>query len=124
MVDATGLNRANITSGGSLGGGGGVYTTDVPAARKATLTLFVDMAGAADADLAVVATPYDLGGNLINSPLPAVLSAGPKFAGGKVTYYAQFDVSGVDRVQIKVTNNNAGAQVLNRVSWVLTGEDD
>lgn len=123
MVEALELNRAKV-EGTALGGGGGSTTVEVPAARKATLTVFANITGAADADLAVTVTPYDLGGTLINSPLPVVTSAGPKFVGVSVTYYAQFDVSGVDRVQIKVVNNNAGAQALTRLSYVLTGADD
>ena len=123
MVDATLLNRSKI-EGQALGGAGGTYVADVPAARKATLTVFAIITGAADADLAVLATPYDLGGTLMNSGLPVVTSAGPKFAGGAVTFYAQYDVSGVDRVQLKVTNNHAGAQTLTRLSFVLTGADD
>lgn len=125
MVDATALNRGKV-EGQAISGGGGTFTVDVPAARKATLTVQVDMTGAVAGDLTVAAQPYELDAStLLGLNLPVVGSTGPTAIGGtRVAFYAQYDVSGVDKVRLLITNNNAGAQTITRLSWILTGEDD
>jgi hypothetical protein len=52
--------------------------------------------------------------------LAPVTVSGPTFSGGHIFYTAQFDVSSYDKVRLRITNNNAGAQTITRASWKLT----
>src|SRR5438105_10039035 len=78
---------------------------------ESTLVVQVDMTGAANGDLTVAANPYEADNATISGvSLPVVQSQGPTLVGGHVFYYAQIDVTGVEAVRVRITNNNVGAQ--------------
>lgn len=86
-----------------------------------TLTVQGDMTGAANGDLAVTVTPYEADNVTISGvDLPVVRSQGPTFAGGRVTFIGEYDVTGIESVRIRVKNNNAGTQTLTRGSYHLS----
>lgn len=86
-----------------------------------TLTVQADMTGAADADLAITVTPYEADNLTVSGVnLPAAKSQGPTFVGGRVTFYAEYDVSGIESCRIRVKNNNVGTQTLTRGSYHLS----
>lgn len=102
---------------------GGTSFIDVDCAGDSELTVQADLAGSADGDLAVTVVPYEPTDNatlLPNAPIPVIRSQGPKFAGASVSFTATYDVSGVSKVRIVAKNNNAGGQVLNRLTWRLS----
>jgi hypothetical protein len=82
----------------------------------------VDMNGAAVGDLVVTVQPFDSSGTAV---MPGALvpvaqpTPNPAFAGGKVTFWGNFDVSPYEQVRVRIQNNNAGAQTINRASWRL-----
>jgi len=87
-----------------------------------TLVVEVDMSGTAPGDLVVVVTPYEADNvtPMDNIILPAVLApaTNPSLSGGRVYFYGQYDVTGLEMVRVRLTNNNAGGQTLN-ASWRL-----
>ena len=121
------LLTKGVTTAQAITGGGGVYDLLGPEGPPkincegdSTLVVQVDMTGAASGDLTTAVNPYEADGATLNAvALPVVQSTGPTFAGGKVMYYGQYDVSGVDAVRIRLTNANAGGQTISRASWRL-----
>lgn len=103
-------------------GAGGTNDTDIQVGGDGTLVLQVQMTGAAAGDLTAVMFPFEAD-NLTIMPIaiPPMNSIGPTLNGGKVYYYAEFDVSSLERVRLRLTNNNVGAQTIDRMSWKLTG---
>lgn len=94
--------------------------TDILCQGDSRLTVEVDMTGAASGDLAVQILPFEADATtLLGIALAPVRSTGPTFAGGRVTYTADFDVSGYDKVRFRMTNTTAGALVVTRKSWRL-----
>lgn len=86
-----------------------------------TLVVQVDMTAGAAPDLGVQVNPYEADGITVAPiALPTVLTVGPTLSGGHAYLYAQYDVSALDVVRIRITNNNAGAQTITRASWKLT----
>lgn len=109
---ATAVGIANATS----------YDTDLLCGGDSLLTVMVDMTGAATGDLTLQVIPFE-GDNstlLASVPLTADHIDGPIFAGGAVRAHASYNVNGLDKVRIRVTNNNAAPQTLTRTSWRLT----
>src|SRR5262245_36612584 len=96
---------------------GAQTTFDIACAGESELSLQAILTGAADADLSVTVAAL-LPDNSVGGLVPALQSSGPKFAGSTVTYYGNFDVSGVERVRVTLKNNNAATQTLN-YSWKL-----
>lgn len=95
--------------------------TDILCQNDGTLTVEVDMTGAASGDLTVQLIPFEADAvTLMGIALAPVGATGPTFAAGRVTYTAQFDVTAYDKVRFRVTNNNAGTQTLTRASWRLS----
>jgi hypothetical protein len=113
MVDASLLNRLNdlnqaINAGASL-------DKDLDVNDNQILSIQVAMTGAIAGDLTVAVFPFMGDGTTVNQAvLPAVRSTGPTFAAGVNWYNAEYDVSGLEKVRVRVTNNNAGAQTLNQ----------
>lgn len=121
-VVGTLLTRGAVTSLPSIASAG-TFTLDVDCAGDSELTIEVDMAGAANGDLAVTVVPYEGVDNtvlLVNAPLPVIRSSGPTFGGASVSFQATYDVSGCAKCRIVVKNNNVAAEVLNRLSWRLS----
>ena len=101
-------------------GTGTSQTQDVLVDGRETITVQADINGAANGDLTVVVTPYEEDGvTLATTVLTAIRSAGPTFVTSRVTFWGQYNVEGLSKVQVKVTNNNAGTQTLNRLSTKL-----
>lgn len=95
--------------------------TDLLCQGDSRLTVEVDMTGAASGDLVVQIIPFEADAvTLLGIALSPVRSVGPTFAGGRVTYTADFDVSGFDKVRFRMTNSTAGALVVTRKSWRLS----
>lgn len=116
------LTRGRYPGVPSIGTGGTVFL-DIDCAGDSELTIECDMAGGANADLAVTVVPYEGVDNtvlLANAPLPVIRSAGPTFAGASVSFTGTYDVSGCAKCRVIVKNNNVGAQNLNRLSWRLS----
>lgn len=128
------LNEGMI-AGQSINGSGATYdmvgqgvgTPASPDTRiwvggDSTLVVQADMTGAAVGDLGVQVNAYEADNATINpQPLPVVQqpTTNPALAGGHVYFYAQYDVTGVEMVRIRLTNNNAGVQTITRASWRL-----
>ena len=101
-------------------GTGTSQTQDVLVDGRDTITVQANLNGAANGDLTVVVTPYEEDGvTLATTVLTALRSAGPTFVTSKVTFWGTYNVEGFSKVQVKVTNNNAGTQTLNRLSTKL-----
>lgn len=94
---------------------------DVITQDRSTLVVEVDMTGGAVGDLTIAVQPYEAdNATLMPIGVPQVQGVGPTLSGGHVYQYAQFDVTGVDRVRILVTNNNVAGQTITRKSWRLS----
>lgn len=123
------VEGVSVPSGGNLDLG--VPLTSLPGAPNVvpcdgdtTLVVQADMNGAAATDLTVTVTPYEADNATLNlgSALPPVQAptTNPSFAGGIVRFYAEYDVAAVEYVQVRMKNNNVGAQTMNRASWRLS----
>jgi hypothetical protein len=112
------LTRNRITN--QAIGAGATVTMDVPCGGTDFVTVEADMTGAANGDLAITVVPYEADGNtLMGQTLPPAGGVGyvPTFAGGRVTAVQQYNVQGIDKVQVQFKNNNVGAQTITRASW-------
>lgn len=119
MVDATLLNRGLVTAQ-AITGAGGTYETDVPLSDASTLVVQVQMTGGADGDLGVSFRPFETDqATVVPLALDPVLVKGPTHVSAKVYYWAQFDVTALDKGRIRITNNNASGQTIDRLSWRL-----
>ncbi len=113
------LLTRGVQAGTSIGTGVN-NDTDVLCQGDSTLTIEVDMTGAATGDLTVQVLPFESDAvTVMGVALPPVNAAGPTFGSGRVTYLAQFDITAFDKVRIRITNNNAGTQTITRASWKL-----
>jgi hypothetical protein len=102
-----------------VGAAGGVINMDAPVGGAETLTVMADMSGAAAGDLGISVFPYEADGVTIQpvSLLPmANVGYPPTLAAPRVVSEEEYDVRGIDKVQIQAKNNNAGAQSIN-LSW-------
>lgn len=98
----------------------GVLTMDAPVGSVDFITVQADMTGGAAGDLAITVVPYEQDGvTLAGASLPAVAGVGyaPAFGAGKVTAVQQYNVQGIDKVQVQFKNNNVGGQTINRAGW-------
>jgi len=127
MVDAQLLTRGRVT--GQSVTAGATYTFQGPSGTNIVhcegddeLVINLDLTGAADADLAPTVYVVDPGNPNMTvaslTPLTAMVSSGPKFGSGHVTFWGRYDITALDAVRIDVKNANAGAQTLNG-SWKL-----
>jgi len=83
------------------------------------LTVDADLTATAAGDLAIQVFPYGPDGTtLLTTPLPAVTGVGfaPTLSGGHSTATQQYNVQGLDKVNVQIKNNNAATQTLN-ASW-------
>jgi hypothetical protein len=112
------LTRGKVA--GQAIGAGGNYDTIIPCQGDSTLSIQVDMTGGALSDLMVQANPYEADIATVTPNAVPEVQTDSDFSGGHVYYYGQFDVNGVDQVRLRITNNNAGAQTITRMSWRLT----
>jgi hypothetical protein len=94
--------------------------TDLLTQGASTLVVEVDMTGGASGDLTVQILPFQADAlTLMGVAIAPVTATGPTLSGGHVYYTAQFDVTAYDKVRVRITNNNAGAQTITRSSWRL-----
>src|SRR5262252_8712049 len=105
---------ANRLTGGSLPStsvtNGTYISQQISTADFDELTIEARMAsGAADADMKVEVFPVDSAGITYVLALPPTQSAGPKYdaSSSAVTYWGVFDVSGQNKVEVRITNNAA-----------------
>lgn len=115
------LTRGKLQPDGTAIGAGATLGTDVACEGDSTLVVEVDMTGGAAGDLTVVVVPYEADNVTLMTGivLPVVQANGPVLNAGAVRYYAQFDVTGVERARVNLTNNNVAGQTLTRSSWRL-----
>lgn len=115
------LDKGQAT-GTAIGAAGGVVDTDIPTVDRSTLTTMVDMTGAVAGDLTITLILLENDGSTsLGAGLAPVRSVGPTAVGGtRVTFYGEWDVSGLDKVRLRVVNNNAGPQTITRLSWRLS----
>jgi hypothetical protein len=93
----------------------------VPCGGDSTLVIEVDMTGGANGDLGLQVNPYEADdATIMPIAVPQVQGVGPTLNGGHVYQYAQFDVTGLEYVRVRITNNNAGGQTITRASWRLS----
>jgi hypothetical protein len=129
MVDAVLLTRGKA-EGQAIAGAGGTFDLGnpltaggapvVPCSGDSTLVVEVDMTGGAVGDLTVAVNPYEADdATVMPIAVPQVQGVGPTLVGGHVYQYAQFDVTGIEYVRVRITNNNAGGQTITRASWRL-----
>lgn len=110
MPDPQLLTRGKA-SGAAIGGGGGTVDFFIETSGMSTLILEVDMSGAIAGDLGVQVNPVsEQGDEILPIAQPSVQSVGPTFSGGRVYFWASWDVQAQNRVRVRITNNNAGAQ--------------
>jgi len=94
---------------------GAVSSNDVLTTNWDLVTVSADLTATAAGDLTIQVFPYGPAGNLLTTPLPAVSGVGfvPALAAGHSTAMQQYNVQGLEKVQVQVKNNNAGTQTLN-----------
>lgn len=98
----------------------GNYDFDVMCGGDSTLVVEVDMTATAAPDVTVAVQPYEAdGATVMPVAVPKVQEVGPTLSGGHDYYYGQFDVTGIDRARVRITNNNAVPQTITRASWRL-----
>lgn len=126
MPDAQLLTRGKVEGAAIANGAttilqGPSGTNMIHCEGDSTLVLEVDMTGGATGDLVIAVQPFEAdGATIMPIPVPQVQGVGPTLNGGHVYQYGQWDVSGLDAVQVRVTNNNAAPQTITRASWRLT----
>lgn len=92
---------------------------DVEVAGASTLTVLASVTGGASGDITLTVRAYDDLGALFDLALTPQAVTAPALAGGLARTIQQFDVRGLEKVQVRVTNNNAGTQTL--AASYLTG---
>lgn len=108
----------------SVAQGGGVLTADIVTAGFAELTvLAIETATATGADLVLGVRPYqDDGVTILRQALTATSSTTPVVATGtpdSVITSQTFELRGIPKVQVQVTNNNAFAAKNATVEYFL-----
>lgn len=117
------LTRGIGLPAGTAIAAGQTLTFDVDCAGDDQLDLFINMTGGVAGDLAVSVKPYRGSNNAtIYGGMFAVVTraSGPTFSGAAISYDAQFDVSGFNKVQVSIQNNNVAGQVINEATWRLS----
>jgi hypothetical protein len=104
----------------SVAGGGGVINQDLTANGYNRLILLARMTGAATGDLTVAVRPYEddavtdtlsnVQGTLFDQALATDSTVAAALSGGVVRLQQTYTVRGINAVQVRVTNANAGAQ--------------
>jgi hypothetical protein len=129
LVAGAGIDQYNALAGSNLTrktianqniNAGATITLDVPCGGTDFVTVEVDMTAGAVGDLAVTVLPYEGDGlTLMPVTLPAVAGVGygSTLSGGHDYLLQQYNVQGIDKVQIQIKNNNVGAQTITRASW-------
>lgn len=80
----------------------------------------VDMTAGAVGDLTVDVYPYEEDGVTVSPvALPAVAGVGytSTLNGGHDYFDQKYDIQGIDKVRVIITNNNAAGQTITRASW-------
>lgn len=108
MPPAELLNRKNAQ--GTAIGAGASSDLFIECGGNSTLVLEVDMSAGAAADLSVQVNPVSEDGEVFPVAQPAVQSIGPTLASGRAYFWGQWDVTAQQRVRVRITNNNVGAQ--------------
>jgi len=115
-----GLPLTRATTAGQAINAAANYDQDVMCVGDSTLVVEVDMTGGANGDVVLTVLPFESdNATVMPISLPPVSSVGPTLASGHVYYYAQFDVTALEKVRIRLNNANAGAQTITRMSWRL-----
>jgi hypothetical protein len=117
------LTRGQVT-GKSLATGA-TLSMDAPVGGSDFVTIEADMTGSAIGDLVVACQPYEADGvTLMPVSLQPVLNVGTTAAaptvilsGGHVYQVIEYNVQGIDKVNIQLKNANAATQTVNRLSW-------
>lgn len=118
MPDPILLTRGKVE--GQAIANGANYDFDVFCQGDSTLVIEADMTATAAPDLAILVQPYEAdGATVMPVGVPKVQEVGPTLNGGHDYYYGQFDVTAVDRVRVRITNNNAAPQTITRAGWRL-----
>jgi hypothetical protein len=114
----TPLTRATVA--GQAIANGANFDQDVMCVGDSSLIVEVDMTGAANGDVVLTVLPFEAD-NVTVMPitLTPVSAVGPTLAGGHVYYYAQFDVTGLEKVRVRLNNANAAPQTISRMNWRL-----
>lgn len=80
------------------------------------LTITARMTTTTATDLVLSVRAYDVGGALIDIPLVADESVAPTVTGSQTYATQEYDLAGVDKVQVRVRNASAGAKTAT-ASW-------
>lgn len=122
-VTGTLLTRGAGIAAGTNINAGATLTFDVDCAGDDQLDIFINMTGTAAGDLTVIPRPYRGAGNATIIPgmvIPETRHSGPTLSGAGVSFEAQYDVSGYNRVRIDIQNNNVAAQTITEATWRLS----
>lgn len=118
MPDPTLLTRGRVEA--QAVGAASNYTIDLLCGGDSTLVVQFDGDGAASTDWTVQVVPFEADNTTVGGvAVQPVSTQGPTFAGGRSTFYGQYDVTAFDKVRIVITNTTAGARNINRASWRL-----
>lgn len=120
----TALNKQQVAARSVTGGT--FAAMDVDCSGRDTLTIQAQGQGAAVGDWTLAVIPYQGDGNTLQPvglALPSLRAGAPAFAGGKVNAWAQYDVQGFDKVQVRYSNTTGGALIADRISANLSSSD-
>jgi hypothetical protein len=114
----TPLTRA--TTAGQAIANGANFDQDIMCVGDSSLIVEVDMTGGASGDVVLTVLPFEAdNATVMPITLPPVSSVGPTLNGGHVYYYAQFDVTGLEKVRVRLNNANVAPQTITRMNWRL-----
>jgi hypothetical protein len=94
--------------------------TDVYCGGDSKLVVMCQMTGGALGDIGLTVLPFEADNNTVMlTALAPVRAPANIFSGGKVYAEAEYDVAAFEKVRIRITNNNAAPQTIDRASWRL-----
>lgn len=120
------LNSAQLTKGKVINAAmasGFSYTVDLLTGGDSELTVTAIMTGAANGDLVPRLGFFEADGVTVSGiGITPIRQTAPTFLAGTsdVQWTGTYDVSGVDKVRIFITNTNVGAQTLRQLQWRLS----
>lgn len=99
-------------------GTGTTNTVDLDTRSLSELTIVWKLNGTVTpADLTVAVHPYDELGTRVGVDLPQIAKTDPASDGANVVAARTYDVGGIEKVQVRSTNNNAGSLNINVLAY-------
>lgn len=103
----------------------GTQHVDVDVSDFDLATIYVEMTGAATTDLSVLVVPVEEADDAVGLAGLPVTAGTAVLSSGKVAQVIQVNTTGLQGIEIQVTNKNAGAQTIQKVDVFagVTGTD-